>query len=80
MNGRERPAPQGAVCPRCGRRCGLTIDDRLAAHSPAGDPYGTCPCDTPTVTPDRGGRIERVQRTTRWWTPLPAGNVLGGWR
>lgn len=29
---RDRPAPQGAVCPGCGTRHGLLVDGRMPGH------------------------------------------------
>lgn len=50
MNGRQRPGPNSALCPRCGRLVGLLVDGTLAVHSPAGDAYDTCPARRPDNT------------------------------
>lgn len=50
MNGRARPGPNHAVCPRCGRTVALLIDGTLETHSPATDPYDTCPARRPDNT------------------------------
>ncbi len=79
MNGRERPGPQTAVC-ACGRIVPvIAADGTLAAHSPAGDPYATCPHLWPRRTLETMGPAPAIHGGTstcpicgvHWWvTPL----------